>query len=334
MAIYHLSVKAISRSKGRSVVAASAYRTGTCLIDERQGITHDYINKRGIETTFIVAPKGAEWAEDRNRLWNAAEHAEKRKDAKTGREYELALPAELDGFSRQGLAVSFAQELVRRFNVVADVAVHEPSLQGDNRNHHAHILTTTRTVDSEGMGQKTRILDVSSTASVEIEQLRAFWAEQVNQALERHKINQRVDHRSFERQGKDQEPSIHMGVAATAMERQAVQRDGATEAVTDLGKKNAAIRERNRLLEVTRQAVEKARELVSELEEKARFVLFRLARNLGRAVELKREKERQQEREELRKRREEEHERKLRAEKEARSRSQRRDRDTGYSPGF
>ena len=125
-----------------------------------------------------------------------------------------------------------------------------------------------------------------------------------------------------------------MGGAATAMERQAVQRDGATEPVTDLGKKNAAIRERNRLLEVTRQAVEKARDLVSELEEKARFVLFRLARNLGRAVELKREKERQQELEELRKRREEEYERKLRAEEEARSRSQRRDRDTGYSPGF
>ncbi|KAA8419801.1 conjugal transfer protein TraA, partial [Acetobacter sp. DmW_125130] len=145
MAIYHLSVKSISRSAGRSVVAAAAYRAGQELTDERQGLTHDYTRKQGVEDAFIVAPDGADWAQDRNALWNAAEAAEKRKDAKTGREYELALPAELDADARKELARDFAAELVERYGVVADVAIHEPGRQGDNRNHHVHILTTTRT---------------------------------------------------------------------------------------------------------------------------------------------------------------------------------------------
>lgn len=169
MAIYHLSVKSISRSAGRSVVAAAAYRAGQELTDERQGLTHDYTRKQGVEDAFIVAPDGADWAQDRNALWNAAEAAEKRKDAKTGREYELALPAELDAGARKELARDFARELVERYGVVADVAIHEPGRAGDNRNHHAHILTTTRTAGADGLGAKTRVLDVASTASAEIE---------------------------------------------------------------------------------------------------------------------------------------------------------------------
>ncbi|MBB3884969.1 MobQ family relaxase, partial [Acetobacter oeni] len=210
MAIYHLSVKSISRSAGRSVVAAAAYRAGQELTDERQGLTHDYTRKQGVEGAFIVAPDGAGWAQDRNALWNAAEAAEKRKDAKTGREYELALPAELDAGARKELARDFARELVARYGVVADVAIHEPGREGDNRNHHAHILTTTRTAGEDGLGAKTRVLDVASTASAEIEHMRGVWARQVNMALERHQVEQRVDHRSFARQGKEQEPTRHM----------------------------------------------------------------------------------------------------------------------------
>ncbi|OUI89447.1 conjugal transfer protein TraA, partial [Acetobacter persici] len=172
MAIYHLSVKSISRSAGRSVVAAAAYRAGQELTDERQGLTHDYTRKQGVEAAFIVAPDGADWAQDRNALWNAAEAAERRKDAKTGREYELALPAELDAGARKQLARDFAAELVERYGVVADVAIHGPGREGDNRNHHAHILTTTRTAGEDGLGAKTRVLDVASTASAEIEHMR------------------------------------------------------------------------------------------------------------------------------------------------------------------
>jgi len=283
VAIYHLSVKSISRSVGRSVVAAAAYRAGQELTDERQGLTHDYTRKQGVEDAFIVAPDGADWAQDRNALWNAAEAAEKRKDAKTGREYELALPAELDAGARKELARDFARELVERYGVVADVAIHEPGREGDNRNHHAHILTTTRTAGADGLGAKTRVLDVASTASAEIEHMRGVWARQVEQ---------RVDHRSFERQGEEQEPTRHMGVSATALERQAAREIPGRGPVTDLGKQNAEIRERNRALETARKAVEKAQELFSGLEKKARLAVG-LARKIGQRMEREREAERQ-----------------------------------------
>ena len=292
MAIYHLSVKSISRSAGRSVVAAAAYRAGQELTDERQGVTHDYTRKQGVEDAFIVAPDGADWAQDRNALWNAAEAAEKRKDAKTGREYELALPAELDAGARKELAREFAAELVERYGVVADVAIHEPGREGDNRNHHAHILTTTRAAGEKGLEAKTRILDVASTASAEIEHMRGVWARQVNMALERHQIEQRVDHRSFQRQGKEQEPTRHMGVSATALERQAAREIPGREPVTDLGRQNAQIHERNRVLEAARKAVEKAQELFSGLEKKARLAVG-LARKIGQRMEQAREAERQ-----------------------------------------
>jgi len=346
VAIYHLSVKSISRSAGRSVVAAAAYRAGQELTDERQGLTHDYTRKQGVEDAFIVAPDGADWAQDRNALWNAAEAAEKRKDAKTGREYELALPAELDAGARAALARDFARELVERYGVVADVAIHEPGREGDNRNHHAHILTTTRTAGEDGLGAKTRVLDVASTASAEIEHMRGVWARQVNTALERHQVEQRVDHRSFERQGKEQEPTLHMGVSATALERQAAREIPGRDPVTDLGKQNAEIRERNRVLETARKAVEKAQELFIGLERRAKLVVG-LARKIGQRMEREREAERQ--RQELARqaeiRREMQRQQEIRAAEEARkasdlepnrpkglSRGRSRRSDRGYDP--
>jgi len=347
MAIYHLSVKSISRSDGRSVVAAAAYRAGQELTDERQGLTHDYTRKQGVEDAFIVAPDGADWALDRDRLWNAAEAAEKRKDAKTGREYELALPAELDADARKQLARDFAAELVERYGVVADVAIHEPGREGDNRNHHAHILTTTRTAGEDGLGAKTRVLDVASTASAEIEHMRGVWARQVNTALERCQVEQRVDHRSFERQGKEQEPTRHMGVSATALERQAAREIPGREPVTDFGKRNAEIRERNRVLETARKSMEKAQELLSGLEKRARLAVG-LARKIGQRMEQEREAERQ--RKELARQAEIRRQQDIRAAEEARKAAEkdrqkqlakeieeptfRRSRDRGPSIGF
>jgi hypothetical protein len=114
----------------------------------------------------------------------------------------------------------------------------------------------------------------------------------VNQALERHQVEQRVDHRSFERQGNEQEPTRHMGVSATALERQAGRENPGREPVTDLGKQNAEIRERNRVLETARKAVEKAQELFSGLEKRARLAVG-LARKIGQRMEREREAERQ-----------------------------------------
>ena len=231
VALYHLSAKAVSRSTGRSAVGAAAYRSGERLTNERDGVTHDYTRKRGVLSSFIVAPAGAEaWASDRSGLWNRAEAAEARKDAKVAREYELALPAELSAPEREALARQFAQAVVERFGVVADVALHAAHREGDQRNWHVHILTTTRAANENGLGAKTRVLDSPKTSAAEIEALREVWAEQVNAALERARVTARVDHRSFARQDAERghdprdrirPPGVHLGPAATAIERRA-----------------------------------------------------------------------------------------------------------------
>ena len=201
MASYHLSVKSISRSQGRSAVAAAAYRSGERLTDRRQGMEHDYTRKGGVEHTELVVPEGApEWAHSRNLIWNAAEAAENRKNSVVAREWELALPAELDEAGRRELALDFAQTLVERYRVAADVCIHAPHREGDQRNHHAHVMTTTREIGSEGFGAKTRILDVKQTASVEVSAMRELWAERQNAALERAGEAERVDHRTLEAQ--------------------------------------------------------------------------------------------------------------------------------------
>jgi len=185
MASYHLSVKTIKRSAGRSATAAAAYRAGAELECEREGRMHDYRAKQGVRETFIVAPDDApEWASNRSDLWNAAEARENRRNSVTAREWELALPADISGAARREIAESFAQELVARYGVVADVAIHDPHKEGDQRNHHAHVLTTTRVMGPDGLTDKTRILDAAKTGGVEIEAMRAHWADLQNLALE------------------------------------------------------------------------------------------------------------------------------------------------------
>jgi len=247
MASFHLSVKTVSRSTGRSAVAAAAYRMGVSLEDERTGLEHDYTRKQGVEDGFVIVPEGAEWALDRSALWNAAEMAEKRKDAKTAREYELALPAELDAAGRRKLAETFARDVSQRYGVAVDVAIHAPHRDGDQRNYHAHMLTTTRQVDRQGMGTKTRQLDVRDTAALEVEVLRERWADLSNEALMEIGSPERVDHRSLKRQGIARAPEQHMGPQASAMERREQQRaereQRAYEPVTRIGMANAAVRE-------------------------------------------------------------------------------------------
>lgn len=247
MAIYHLSVKTVSRSSGRSAVAAAAYRSGIRLACERDGRTHDYTRKRGVVESFIVAPAGAEaWASDRSALWNRAEAAETRKNSTVAREYELALPAELPEGERVALARRFAETVVERFGVVADVALHEPHREGDERNWHAHILTTTRAANENGLGGKTRQLDDRATGPALVEGLREVWAEQVNAALERAQVEERVDHRSFARRGLEQAPTVHLGPAASALERRGVQ--------TGVGDVNRAVAASEEAREAVRQA--------------------------------------------------------------------------------
>ncbi len=236
MATYHLSAKTISRSHGRSATAAAAYRSGARIADERTGVLHDYRRRRGVEAAFLLLPANApDWARDRARLWNAAEQAETRKNSTVAREFEIALPAELDTEARQRLAADFARELVARHGCAADVAIHRPGRAGDSRNHHAHILLTTRRLTAAGFTEKTRELD--DLKSGEIGRWRARFAEVQNERLRAAGVETRVDHRSLEAQAIDREATIHLGPAATALERRGVP--------TRLGESNRAVQARH-----------------------------------------------------------------------------------------
>ena len=220
MAIYHLSVKAVSRSAGRSATAAAAYRAGCEIADERTGEIHDYRRKAGVESADIVLPDGApEWATDRAKLWNAAELAEKRKDACVAREFEVALPAELSTAERRRLAFDFAKDMANREGCAVDVAIHASGREGDNRNHHAHILRTTRKVEADGLGAKLDTEKAGRKRSDDLEAVRAKWADLMNERLRENGIAARVDHRSLEAQGIDRVPTKHLGPVATAYER-------------------------------------------------------------------------------------------------------------------
>lgn len=220
MAIYHLSVKPISRSAGRSATAAAAYRAGVEIADERTGEVHDYRRKGGVESADIVLPDGApEWATNRGALWNAAEKAEKRKDACVAREYEVALPAELSPAERRRLALDFAQEMANREGCAVDVAIHAPGKEGDERNHHAHILRTTRKVAIDGLGAKLDTEKAGRKRVDDLEAVRARWAELTNERLRENGIEARVDHRSHAERGIEAVPTLHLGPGATGYER-------------------------------------------------------------------------------------------------------------------
>ena len=297
MASYHLSVKTVKRSAGRSATAAAAYRAAERIACEREGRVHDYGRKQGVEAVVLVVPEHApEWACDRERLWNAAEAAERRKDSVVAREWEVALPAELGPEGRLELARAFAGCLVERYGVAADVAIHAPHREGDQRNWHAHVLTTTRAMGEDGLGAKTGALDTRATGGAEITAMREVWAGMQNEALERAERERgleageldRVDHRSLAAQreaalvrgdreraeGLERAPEVKLGPAASAMERRAqreAEREGREyEPVTERGARVAEARAlRERLAELGREVRERA-ELARERYAEAR----------------------------------------------------------------
>ena len=248
MAIYHLSVKPVSRSAGRSATAAAAYRAGAGITDERTGQTHDYTRKGGVESAALVLPDGApEWASDRSALWNAAERAEKRKDACVAREYEVALPSELPPEERRRLAADFAREMANREGCAVDVCIHAPGRGGDGRNHHAHLLRTTRKVGAEGLGAKLDTEKAGRNRKQDLEAVRERWAELVNERLRRHGIDGQIDHRSLEAQGIGREPSRHLGPAVSGLVRRGASSDVARRMAEEADARLSAARETGRI---------------------------------------------------------------------------------------
>ena len=226
MAIYHLSAKPVQRSKGRSVVAAIAYRAGCVILDKRTGIKHDYTKKYksgGIVHSEIVVPDGIV-IPSRNDLWNWAELSEKRKDACTGREYEVNLPYELSDQQRVSLTQNFSKFISNQFGIAVDFSIHKPTQKdikggADPRNYHAHIMTTTRKITNDGLTEKADIEKAGRKRKLDLENTRKLWADTTNQFLEMAGLEQRIDHRSLEAQGLNRKPTIKMGWESMAAER-------------------------------------------------------------------------------------------------------------------
>lgn len=187
----------ISRSQGRSATAAIAYRVAERIEDRRTGLTFDYAKRGGVDHTETLAPDHApDWVFDRSELWNRVEEAETRKNSQVAREVRVALPAELTHAQRVELVRDFVQEQFVDRGMIADIALHAPGRDGDDRNHHAHILLTTREIGPEGFTTKNRDWN-----KVELlEGWREAWARDANLALERAGIEERIDHRTLEAQ--------------------------------------------------------------------------------------------------------------------------------------
>lgn len=262
MAIYHLSIKIISRGKGKSAVAASAYRSGEKIKNEYDGIVHNFTRKGGIAHTEILLPQNApqEFA-NRSVLWNSVEKIEKSKNSQLAREIEIALPKELDREKQIELVRNYVKENFVDVGMCADIAIHDKN----DGNPHAHILLTMRPLNEDktwgAKSKKEYILDengekvklkngnyktrkintVDWNEQDKAEHWRKAWADIINKCLEENSIQDKVDHRSYQRQGTEQIPTIHLGVSATQMEKKGI--------ATDRGNINREIRKQNRILQ-------------------------------------------------------------------------------------
>lgn len=248
MCIYRLSVSVIGRtSTRRSAVETAAYRAGVSLVnlcDYGTGAAkaHDYGHRRGVVASGVFLPDNALCAlRNRETLWNAAERAEKRKNSRTAREALIALPHELDDMQRKRLTEAFARHLVNRYGVAADYAIHRPDMDGDQRNHHAHILFTTRVATAVGLAEKTRILDDRHKGGAEIESMRMVWEGLCNEALAQAKLKQRVDRRSNAARGVARLPEPKQGAQGTERVRSGKQSYAARERMA-VRAYNAAVR--------------------------------------------------------------------------------------------
>lgn len=291
MAIYHLEAKVVSRGAGRSAAAAAAYLSCSRIYNDYDGIQHDYTRKQGLVWQQVFLPPQAppEW-QDREKLWNAVEAAEKAKDSRLARELVVALPIELNQEQQISLIEEFIQEQFVADGMCADASIHDT----DGHNPHAHILLTVRPLDEKGQWQyktekeylcvrngeergfttaeflkaqkegwekqypykigKKKVYMAPSAAEVRglaradkhpkssrygrqnpitlrwnsEEQLllwRENWAAAANLALEQAGREERIDHRSHAARGLEENPTIHEGVAARAMERKGITSD-------------------------------------------------------------------------------------------------------------
>ena len=290
IAIYHCSIKIVSRGKGKSAVAAAAYRSGEKLTNEWDGLTHDYTKKGGVVHSEILLPAHAPPAfSDRSTLWNSVELSEKSNNAQLAREVEIALPVELSREEQTRLVREYCSSQFVSKGMIADFNLHDTG----GGNPHAHILLTMRPMDEKGAwlpkskkeyvldenGEKIRLpsgryktrkvdlVDWNNRENAEV--WRRAWADLANEYLEKNNRPERIDHRSYERQGIDQIPTVHVGVSATQMEKKGI--------VTERGELNRNIKAANRILREIRRLVRGLKDWIAELKERKTALLESLA---------------------------------------------------------
>lgn len=294
MAIYHYSIQMIKRSDGRSAIACAAYRSATKLHDDELQKTDDFTYKKGVVYTEVLLPENApsEYA-DREKLWNAVQQVEKAKNAQLAREFEMGLPIELSREQQIKFARDYVIENFVKRGMAADMVIHDR----DDGNPHVHVMTTTRGFKEGGQwdakekkdyaldenGERIPIIDPATgeqkldsrnrkqwqrvtvqandwNSHDNAEIWRANWATACNRALEEIGSQERVDHRSYARQGIEKEPTIHEGYQARQME--------ARGEVSERCEHNRQVRERNRIREWLKAEKEKIKQEANRIKEK------------------------------------------------------------------
>ena len=338
MAIYYLEAKVISRGAGRSAVAAAAYMSCSQILNDYDGVQHDYTRKQGLVWQQIFLPEyaPAEWS-DRGTLWNAVEENEKTKDSRLAREFVVALPIEMGKAEWQSLLTEFIQDNFVADGMCADVCIHDT----DGHNSHAHIMVTVRPLAENGqwqyktekeylcvrdgeemgftgaefkqaqregwekqyqykIGRKKEYMAPSAAEAAGYERAsktpkstrfgrqnpiaarwnsdeqlvlwRSAWADVTNRYLERAGAKARIDHRSHADCGILEQPTIHEGVTARAMEQQGF--------IADRCELNRQIKADNKLLRELRSAFEKIAKAVKNTVPAVAEAMETLRRNM------------------------------------------------------
>ncbi len=337
MAIYHLEAKVVSRGTGRSAVAASAYLSWTNILNDYDGVRHDFTRKKGLVWQDVFLPEFAppEW-KDRGVLWNAVEENEKTKDSRLAREFVPALPIELTPTQWQELLTDFIQNSFVAEGMCADVAIHDPHPPGHNP--HAHIMLTVRPLDEQGnwqyktekeylcirngeergftaaefkaaqadgwekqypykVGRKKVYMPPSEAekhgyerankhpkstkfgrqnpiaerwnSEEQLVEWRKAWADVTNCYLERYGHDERIDHRSHADRGLTEQPTIHEGVVARALEKKGIISDRC-EINRQIKADNALLRELKATVKKLMQAVKNTVPAIADAMEKIR----------------------------------------------------------------
>ena len=284
----HNEISIVQRSQQQSAVAAAAYQSGEKLFCEYDQQVKHYPEKRGIVHNEILLPANAppEYA-DRNTLWNAAEAVEKQWNSQLARRWVLTIPREIPPDQYAVLVREFCQQQFVSKGMIADFAIHDPHPPGHNP--HAHVLLTMRAMDEHGKwlpksrkvydldenGERIKLpsgrwkshkedtVDWNDQKYCEI--WRHEWEVIQNRYLEANDRPERVDLRSYARQGLDIVPTVHEGAAVRQMEKRGIQ--------TNIGNLNREIRAANNLMKSIRQLIQNLKGWITELGEKRKELL-------------------------------------------------------------